>query len=299
MPLNSKNFQKLLEPRFRKVFFEGYKEKEEQYSKVFHTDNSKKAKEYDYHVAGVGLWPVKDPQGPVQYARIQVGEEAVYIHEEYSKGIQIERKLVDDEMYGVMDKAPKSLGKGARATVEMTAASIFNNGFTEVGYDGKTLFAEDHPYYGEEATGVGDNLMDLEFDAAGAALKAGLQLMKAQKDESALKIAAESSRIIAPDDLEFTVLTVLNSTQAPGGNYNDVNVVKGKVKPFFWTYLTDAKNWFLIDDDLHELWFFWRVRPEFKSEENFDTMVARYRGYLRFSCGWSNWRGLVGSNPAG
>ena len=35
MPLQSANFQALLEPKFRKIFFEAYSEIPEQYSKVF------------------------------------------------------------------------------------------------------------------------------------------------------------------------------------------------------------------------------------------------------------------------
>ena len=30
-------------------------------------------------------------------------------------------------------------------------------------------------------------------------------------------------------------------------------------------------------------------------EEDFDTFVAKYRGYMRYSYGFSDWRGMVGS----
>lgn len=36
-------------------------------------------------------------------------------------------------------------------------------------------------------------------------------------------------------------------------------------------------------------------KPEFKNEEDFDTFVAKYRGYMRYSYGFSDWRGMVGS----
>ena len=55
------------------------------------------------------------------------------------------------------------------------------------------------------------------------------------------------------------------------------------------------KFWFLQDGNRHELNFFWRVKPEFKHEEDFDTFVAKYRGYMRYSYGFSDWRGMVGS----
>ena len=55
------------------------------------------------------------------------------------------------------------------------------------------------------------------------------------------------------------------------------------------------KFWFLQDGNRHELNFFWRVRPEFKQAEDFDTLVAKYRGYMRYSYGYSDYRGIVGS----
>ena len=59
-------------------------------------------------------------------------------------------------------------------------------------------------------------------------------------------------------------------------------------------YLNDDNMWFLIDKDVCELTFFWRKRLEFKSENDFDTLEAKYRGYMRYSCGYSNWRGIIG-----
>jgi hypothetical protein len=52
----------------------------------------------------------------------------------------------------------------------------------------------------------------------------------------------------------------------------------------------------LQDGSRHELNFFWRKRPEFKWAEEFDNFVAKYRGYMRYSYGVSDWRGLVGSS---
>ena len=42
-------------------------------------------------------------------------------------------------------------------------------------------------------------------------------------------------------------------------------------------------------------WYGTNGKPEFKGEEAFDNFVAKYRGYMRYSFGVSDWRGLVGS----
>lgn len=296
--MNSSNFQALLEPRLRKVFFDAYDEKPEEYSQVFHVASSKKARETDQHVTGLGLWEKKSESGPISYAEIGMGDEVSYVHEEYAKGIQVPRKLVDDEMYHVIDKLPKELGRGGRALVEITAAKVLSDGFTKIGYDGQPLFSDSHPLKGKDKqnpSSVGDNLLDLRFDEKGEALEEAILLLQGQVNDNELKIQAKADTLIIPTDLEFKALRVLNSTLRAGTGDNDTNVLKGKLKPVILSYLTSPTAFFVADSSLHQLWFFWRVKPEFKGEENFDTMVAKYRGYLRFSVGYSDWRGIVGS----
>lgn len=292
MALASGNFQALLEPKLRKVFFESYTEKPEEYSTVFRVNGSKKAKETDQHVGAIGAWPKKDPQGSIKYESLNMGEDVEYIHEEYAKGIQIERKLVDDEMYGVIDKLPASLGRGGRVIVEMTAAQVLNDAFTVNGYDGVPLCSNTHDLVSSDD--VGDNLITDALSDTG--IRAAHLVMKQTTDEAGIKIQARGDAIVVPDDLELALLVLVGTDKLTGTNYNDVSVIKGKYKPICLSYLEDPNNWFMLDSSLHQLTFFWRIRPEFKGEENFDTMVAKYRGYLRFSVGYSDWRGVVGAS---
>lgn len=286
------NFQGLLEPKMRKIFFESYTERQEEFSQVFHVADSKKAKETDQHVAGLGEWEIKDSQGPIKYENINPGDQVEYIHEEYAKGISIERKFVDDELYGVIDKLPKSLGRGGRVIVETVSAQVFNDAFTVNGYDGVSLFSDAHPLRGNKG-GTVDNRMTTALSDAG--IKEMHLMMKRQVDEAGIKIQAHLDTIIVPDDMEMQLLVLLGTDKIVGSNNNDKSVIAGKYKPVVLSYLTDPNNWFGLDTSLHDLQFFWRVKPEFAGEENFDTMVAKYRGYLRFSVGYSNWRGTVGS----
>src|SRR5699024_9772039 len=101
-------------------------------------------------------------------------------------------------------------------------------------------------------------------------------------------------KIVIPPNLEPQAQRIVNSAQRPGTELNDINTIKSKLKIVVMDYLEDDQAFFLIDDDVHELNFFWRVRPEFKSEEDFDTLEAKYRGYMRYSHGYSNWRGAIG-----
>lgn len=288
----SANFQELLEPKFRKVFFDAYDELPEQFSEVFEVKTSKKAKEYDFHVAGTGLWDVKLPGANINEEDMASGLEVSYVHKSYAKMIQIEREFADDEMYGVVEKLPKQLGIGGRATVEITAAAILNNAFATNGYDGVPLFSNSHPLI---KGGTADNLMDASA-LTDANLKTGITMMRtAMVTEEGLKMQARAKKLVIGPELEFTALTLLQSTGVAGSANNDTNVIRNRLSPVVMDYLTDSNAWMLVDPSLSQLIFFWRAKPEFKQAENFDGMVAKYRGYLRFSVGYSDWRGIIGN----
>ena len=291
----SANFQELLEPKFREIFFDAYDEIPEQFSDVFQVKTSKKAKEYDFHMAGTGLWDVKNPGQNINEEDMAKGDEVSYVHTAYAKMIQVEREFSDDDMYGVVEKLPRQLGIGGRATVETTAAAILNNAFSVNGYDGVPLFSDSHPLI---KGGVADNLMTASA-LNDTNLKTGITMMRTNmKTEEGLKMQARAKKLVVSPDLEFTAMTLLQSAGVVGSANNDTNVLKGRFSPVVLDYLTDTNAWFLMDPAIAQLIFFWRVKPEFKQSENFDGMVAKYRGYLRFSVGYSDWRGIIGNAGA-
>ena len=301
------NFGKLLEPGLRKLFYETFDEVPEQYSKIFKVHNSKKAREVDYGLGAMPLWSefgtainanltgtaVEGTEMPsVNYVTIPAGLERVYVHKEFAQGFQVERKMVDDEQYGVINKMPKDLARAGRYKVEIDAASVLNKGFTNTGYDGKALFAKDHPLLkGGGATC--SNLIEGELNVEN--LKKAIIAMRNFKDEAGKKVVYKADTLIVPPALEFKAIELLNSINQADSELNNVNSLKGKLKIVVLDFLDSDTAWFVMDAARHELNFFWRVTPEFKQAEDFDTLVAKYRGYMRYSYGYSDYRGIVGS----
>ena len=299
------NFGKLLEPGLRKLFYETFDEVPEEYSKIFHVKNSKKAREVDYGLGSMPIWSefgtainkdlkgtaVTDGEMPkVPYVTIPAGLERIYVHKEFAQGFMVERKMVDDEQYGAIEKMPKDLARAGRYKVEMDAISLLTKGFTDNGYDGKPLFATDHPTL---AGGTNSNLITGELNQAN--LEKAIIAMRNFTDEAGKKVVYKADTLIVPPALEFKAIELLNSVNKPDGDLNNVNSIKGKLKIQVMEFLDSDTAWFVMDSKRHELNFFWRVRPEFKREEDFDTLVAKYRGYMRYSYGYSDYRGIVGS----
>lgn len=307
MALQSASFGRLLEPGLRKIFMETYKEKPEQYSKIFNVQTSKKAIETDLRMGGFGLWEKKDSMGAVQFQDPTETQALQYIHEEFASGFQIERKLVDDENYNQMGKYSKSLARAARATIETKAFKVLNDAFTVNGFDGVPLFATNHKRLDggtmSNRLQAQDGASSADGKLTDANLKAALIQMTRQVDERGLKIQVHPTKLVVPRTLEFTARTILGSANisATGngtGITNDKNTLPHlEVVPV--DYLDSATAWFLIDPTVAELNFFWRKRLEFKHEDDFSTMAAKYRGYMRFSVGYSDYRGVFGSAGTG
>ena len=299
----SANFGKLLEPGLRKIFFETYDEVPEQFSKVYNVETSNSATETDYGMGAFGDWTERaDELAVVDYAKISEAGEVVYRHKAFTKGFMISREMYDDEKYGQMKKMAKALARAGRAKVEKDAVQPLLKGFKGAtgaikGRDGLELFHDAHTLVDSEKTC--SNMMTGELTEAN--LKTAIQMMASQLDEAGNLIQMKATKLIVPPALEDTALRLLHSSQLPGTNHNDTNeYLKDKMQVVVLDYLGataggNDKCWFLQDGNRHELNFFWRVKPEFKNEEDFDTFVSKYRGYMRYSLGFSDWRGMVGS----
>ena len=299
---NEENFGKLLEPGLRKIFFETYDEIPEQYTKIYNIHTSNKAVEHDWGMGAFGDWTKRSSQfDTVAYETLSPGLERTYTHEAFTQGFKVTREMYDDDQYRQMEKLPKAMARSGRAKIEKDAVTPLINGFdgsNHAIYDGEALFSKAHPLIDSSETS--SNLVYGELTEA--KLKEALQLMRETLDEAGNLVQMKATKLIIPPALEDTAIRVLKSEQMPGGQMNDTNQFLNRygIEIVVMDYLSEASGgtdtaWFLQDGSRHELNFFWRIRPEFKWDEDFDDFVAKYRGYMRYSFGVSDWRGLVGS----
>lgn len=298
----STDFGSLLEPGLRKIFFETYAEVPEQFSKVYNVNKSNKATETDYGMGAFGDWTQRNSElDTVSYGKLSEGQERVYTHKAFTKGFMIGRELYDDEQYNQINKFPKALARSGRAFVEKEAAKLFNEAFTTnmpnvYETSAVPLISDSHKLLDSSKTG--SNLVTGALTPAN--LKIAMQCMRETVDEAGNLIAAHAKKLVVPPALEYEAREILNSTQLAGTDLNNINSVKGALELIVYDYIGEAAGgsdtaWFIMDPTIADLNFFWRIKPEFKKGEDFDTYVAKYKGYMRFSYGASDWRGIVGS----
>ena len=299
MPANRASFADLLTPGFREIFNDKYKEVGMIGERLFHVNESIKDTEKDSAVTGFGLAQQTAEGAPIDYEDPVQMYSTTYVHLKYTKGFKITREMYEDDLYNIMSKRPAALGKAMRRTGEDLASLVFRRAFSTsyLGGDAKPLCSISHPRSDggtaqSNASAVGLTLTESNLETAVLA-------MRKQLDDKGMKIDVYPKKLVVPVDLRKTAHLIIDSEWRQGTADNDTNYYKGAFEIIDWLYLTSTTAWFLIDPDEHELTWFWRERPQFKSDELFDTEYAVYKSSMRISRGWSDWRGVWGSQGDG
>jgi phage major head subunit gpT-like protein len=254
---------------------------------------SSRAAERNQGVGGFG--DVPEYNGAIEYDGFELLYRTTYEHKEYALGMEVERKLIDDEEYGVMRQRASKLGLAFDRTVTKHLVSIFNNAFaaTPVGGDAVSLCNDSHPYSSTDADTQGNKgTSALSHDAIITTATAMMQF----EDSRHNPMNVIPDTLVVPVALVPTARVILESVNRSGNANNDTNINRG-YNLVSSHYLTDAESWFLVDSRLARqyLKWFWRVRPEFVEDPTSDYNLAiKYRGYMRYSYGWDHWAWIYG-----
>jgi hypothetical protein len=295
------NHPAALWPGVRDWFGRDYNEHPTEYTELFDVRKSTKNYEEDVEVTGFGLAPVKTEGGGVSYDSEAQGITKRYTHVAYALGFIVTKEELDDNQY--KEKAfrrAKSLSFSMRQTREIVGANVLNRAFT-AGYpggDGKELAATDHP----SLDGTQTNELSPGADFSEAALEDLLILMHNAKNSRGLRIAVKAQKLIIPPALVFEAQRVLKSELRSNSAENDINAVRsmGMLPGGIVVnhYLTDTDAFFIKTDVQNGLLWFDRMATELSNDNDFDTMNAKAKAYMRFTAGWTDWRGVFASTGA-
>lgn len=296
----NENWAEILEPGLRMIFdvATGELAAQSKIPMLYNVTGSSKSAEHDLGIGSFGNWD--EYTGAIEYDDAEQGYKTTYEHTEYARGFTVERKLVDDDQFNVINQFPRKLGIGAMRKQEIDGASVFNNAFSSsfVGGDSVELCGA-HPYSPSNAsTQDNSGTTALSYDSVIATRK----LMRSYEDDRGELVPINPGTLLVPPELENTAWEIVNSMNKPGTADNDGNYVRSTgLQVVVWDYLTDANNWFMLDSGLASMYLNWfnRVPLEFASDPTGDfALNARFRGYMRYSYGWSDWRFVYGHEVA-
>ncbi len=291
------NWPDLLEPGLRKIYSDAWWVEQLQSIApiLFNIQDSMKAQEHDLEDGDITDFAPFT--GTVPYDDTGEGYKTNYVHQQFARGMKIERTLVDDDLYRVISRRPQKLGLAAFRKRETDAASVFNNAFNSgiTGGDGQPLCASAHPSNngGPSQSNSGSTaLSPTEVDTARIKMKG--YLTNRGNFET-----IQPDMLIVPMQLETYAYEIINSNGKVDTANNNPNFHRGRYKLVVWdNYLTSPTRWFMVDSRLMKEFLMWfdRIKPEFYKDSEFDTLVAKFAGYMRYSFGWSDWRFMYGEN---
>jgi hypothetical protein len=298
------DFGSLLEPGLRKIFYEVYGEIPSMIGELFNVQTTDNPFEEDQSIGSLGDFP--QFSGTVEYDRPYQGYNKVYEFPEFAKGFRVERKLYDDDKYNIINKKPAGLATAAIRRRETDGAAVFINAFNALfpGPDAVALCSTTHPSRafvesgGTEGVLARSNMGVLPLTHAN--LQTTKNLMKGTQDDRGNRIAMKPDTLLVPTALEEVAWELIQSAGKVNTSDNNPNIHQGKYKLIVWDELTDDEDWFLIDSRYAKMFLNWfdRIPIEFAQAEDFDTLVAKYRAYMRYDCGWSDWVWIYGNHPA-
>jgi len=294
MPFVQENFADLIEPGLRKVFADVFNKQESMLPVLFNMQMSDKAVEHDLEMGDIAnLEPF---EGSIPYDDSGEGYKTDYTHLEYARGIKVERRLVINDLYNVINRKPQTLALASFRQRESDGASVFNNAFSGTGGgDSLSLCNAAHT-----SRVGGSNQSNTGTDALSAtAVETARQAMIAFKSNRDNNIPIKPDLLVVPHQLEEKAYEIINSKGKVDTAQNNANFHLGKYKLVVWpNYLTDSNNWFLCDSQLMKMFLLWfdREPVQFFKDRDFDSLQAKFAAYAYYSYGWSDWRWVYGSN---
>ena len=300
MAISRNQLVKELEPGLNALFGLEYKSYEQQWSEVYTTESSDRAFEEEVMLSGFAQAKVKPEGSGVSFDNAQETFTARYTNETIALAFAITEEAIEDNLYDrLASRYTKALARSMASTKNVKGASPLNNGqpggsFTSG--DGVTLFNTAHP----TVAGTFSNTLATASDLNETSLEQALIDINAFTDERGLKIAAKGVKMIIPSALQFVAERLMKSQGRTSTADNDINAVRsmGMIPQGYRVnnYLTDADAFFIVTDVPNGMKHFNRAPLTTKMEGDFDTGNVRYKARERYVFGFSDPRGVFGSD---
>ena len=299
MAISRAQLVKELEPGLNALFGLEYKQYVNEAAEIFETENSDRAFEEEVMLAGFANATVKPEGQGISYDSAQETFTARYTNETIALAFAITEEAIEDNLYDrLASRYTKALARSMANTKQVKGAAVLNNGFNAsyAGGDGKALFATDHP----TLAGSFKNELSTAADLNETSLEQALIDIAALTDERGLKIAARGTKLVIPSALQFTAERLMKSKGRTGTADNDINAINnmGAIPEGYVVnhYLTDTSKWFIKTDVPNGLKHFMRAPLKTSMEGDFDTGNVRYKARERYVFGFSDPRGIFGSD---
>ncbi len=299
--INTGSHPKLLWPGIAEIWGQVYDEHSEEYVDLYDMQTSGKAYEEMVQVTPFGIAPVKPEGAPTSYDSEVQGPVTRWVHVAYSLGYIVTYEELRDNLYQqVSERRAKANAFSMRQTIENVATFPFNSAFSttyQTTADGAAWCSASHV---NTTGGTYSNTLTPAADLSESSLEdLCIQIMQTANDRGNLISIMPKSLHISVQEW-FNANRILKSVLQSNTANNNINVLK-QTNAFpegikMNHYFTAPHAWFVRTNCPDGLVFWWRDKPQFDQDNDFDTKNAKASTYMRFSVGLNDPRALFGSN---
>lgn len=299
--ITTSSHPKALWPGVHDFWGQIYAEHAREYEQIYDVEDSDMAYEEEVQITGFGLAPLK-PQGQSGTYDSEVqGPTSRYTHLAYALGYIVTYEELRDNLYEkVSMRRAKANAFSVNQTIDNVAAVIPNNAFNSTYFttgDGVALNSAAHV---NTTGGTYSNILSPAADLSEAAMEdLVVQIMGTQTDRGLLISIMPQSLHIARQEW-FNANRILKSVLSSASSDNAINVLKATnafPKGIHMNhYFTAAHAWWIKTNCPNGMQLYWRDRPFFDQDNEFDSKNAKALTYMRFSVGCTDPRAWFGSN---
>lgn len=223
------------------------------------------------------------------------GFDKTYTHLTYAIAVSFSEELIEDDKLNLVEDTYRSLGLAMFQTRQIQGVSVLNDGFSDTGPDGSSLFNTAHALIGG---GTYNNRPSTDIALSIAGMREMEVDLLRQVNHRNIQIVVQPEKICVPPDLKHTAIELLKSQDRPDTANRSMNTFAPEnygltISPF----LTSTSAWFaLANKASHQLRWYERVAPSTKTWEDEKTGDVNTRIRSRFSNSYSDWIGTWGSS---
>jgi len=301
MTISTGSVPRLLQKGVKAIFGNSLKEHDRKFDKMFATHDSTKAFEVDVQLEGFNRASSKPEGDDITFDSRRQGFTPKYIHTTFAKGYIVTEEALEDELYGQLNTGARALARVMNITKEIEGAAVYNNGF-DTGVlmpdgDGLPLFSTAH--VNGPSGGTYSNRLATDADLSEASLEDMLILIQTMTDARGLPAALQALRLLVAPANSFEAQRILGSVLQNDTGNNATNAVRdmNSVRDGFMSnpFLTDVDAWFLTTDAPEGMKYYTRRAVRFGEDNAFTSGNARFKADERYSFGWSDARGAMGT----
>ena len=302
--MNRTNFGKLLYPGLSKIFFNEYANPESEYNQVFKIQSHNEYFLRKGRMMGLGPFRQKAESSFIQMdAGKWLSEKEIYFPT-YALGYGVSWEMIEDDMYGQIEKFSAALGESAQVSKELISWNILNtaDSAARVGLDGEPLLSTNH------VTGDGVTVMNnVSTEALSqAALESALTYFEKIVNERSEPTPFRGPKLLLiPPELKWKAKELLLSEYKPEfaveptsqykDTRNSINTLADEdiqYKVIHW--LAKPDMWFMVDKNKHDLLGINRRNVSFDQTQDPKSTDSIYYATFRFQSDFFDFRGVTG-----